>query len=668
MTSKTGGTGEAAFHMLQPERDLRLNWEVDLAEKLESYLLQICTGEFQSGEDENHNSVNFAEAALLLQDSIQVYSRKVEYLYSLVLRALEFLSEKRQKDPLEGTSIEAEQDGSHEIAEDENDLFWVSEDVPVDTKNTLESTKEDAWLNQTVKPPANLVVLEGDCLDASGDNGELDSYLLASTSDIFQDFVLLDSCDAEAVQDFLNGGHKFGQSHNGGFRGSSTHRGFQSPSRRSGGSMQKSSVGKTQGANVARTPFSNHCFVSDPPSCDNFANENHEFDMDAGNPEPDDSNGSEDDYDPWKPLNPHEPGNLKIKPFRKVKAFKKNYVNSGKHESVAALFPLAKLQGPVSPEFAKLWEEQHQAFETHSESNSALLYEKLRNSLINEDRSCDSPYDVEDDNIDYGFEDAMPDINPPDMDDPCNHYMDESTWLGSEKHDAAAHFDKGETYEPEFPYSHSSQEHFCPSHLDTLLASIAENPTEMATRVSTWKQNIEHNLEEQDKHLPFDIHEYCKAIREKLSGEADKGGVMSFSDVVEGQEKFVVSRSFTAVLQLVNNEDVELEEDEVDGESIVYTSANPFHVRLIHQDKRADKTRHQTSRKRSTSPDKVENGWNINHKSSHIDKTLEESRVMRKLSRQNCKLPVKLGKVGGIKCTPEGKRRRRRARFVEPVD
>ena len=50
--------------------------------------------------------------------------------------------------------------------------------IAVDTKNTLESTKEDAWLNQTVKPPANLVVLEGDCLDASGDNGELDSYLV----------------------------------------------------------------------------------------------------------------------------------------------------------------------------------------------------------------------------------------------------------------------------------------------------------------------------------------------------------------------------------------------------------------------------------------------------------------------------------------------------------
>lgn len=34
-------------------------------------------------------------AALLLQGSVQVYSRKVEYLYSLVLHALEFVSQQR---------------------------------------------------------------------------------------------------------------------------------------------------------------------------------------------------------------------------------------------------------------------------------------------------------------------------------------------------------------------------------------------------------------------------------------------------------------------------------------------------------------------------------------------------------------------------------------------
>lgn len=37
-------------------------------------------------------------AALLVQGSVQVYSRKVEYLYNLVLHALEFISQKRLVD------------------------------------------------------------------------------------------------------------------------------------------------------------------------------------------------------------------------------------------------------------------------------------------------------------------------------------------------------------------------------------------------------------------------------------------------------------------------------------------------------------------------------------------------------------------------------------------
>ncbi|KAL2519219.1 Condensin-2 complex subunit H2 [Abeliophyllum distichum] len=73
---------------------LESNWAVDLAKNLEEYFIKICSGEI-SGHDDAHLSVNFAEAALLLQGSIQVYSRKVEYLYSLVLHALEFISQKR---------------------------------------------------------------------------------------------------------------------------------------------------------------------------------------------------------------------------------------------------------------------------------------------------------------------------------------------------------------------------------------------------------------------------------------------------------------------------------------------------------------------------------------------------------------------------------------------
>lgn len=55
------------FHGVQPERDLEANWEVDLAKKLEDYLLKICSGEITgSQDDDGHSSVNFAEGSALM--------------------------------------------------------------------------------------------------------------------------------------------------------------------------------------------------------------------------------------------------------------------------------------------------------------------------------------------------------------------------------------------------------------------------------------------------------------------------------------------------------------------------------------------------------------------------------------------------------------------------
>ena len=51
--------------------------------------------------------------------------------------------------------------------------------VAVETKNCLDNiTSKDSSLDRFIKPPANLVVLEGECLDSSGDGGELESYLV----------------------------------------------------------------------------------------------------------------------------------------------------------------------------------------------------------------------------------------------------------------------------------------------------------------------------------------------------------------------------------------------------------------------------------------------------------------------------------------------------------
>lgn len=51
--------------------------------------------------------------------------------------------------------------------------------MAVEAKNLLDDVNaKDIPANHFVRPPANLVVLEGDCLDAIGDAGELESYLV----------------------------------------------------------------------------------------------------------------------------------------------------------------------------------------------------------------------------------------------------------------------------------------------------------------------------------------------------------------------------------------------------------------------------------------------------------------------------------------------------------
>ncbi|PSR85103.1 Condensin-2 complex subunit like [Actinidia chinensis var. chinensis] len=543
------------FHTVQPLRDLESNWAVDLAKNLEGYLLKICSGEI-TGDDNANFSVNFSEAALLLQGSIQVYSRKVEYLYSLVLHALEFISQKRQLDQPEGISVQPEENGSHAVLVEENDQYWGLDDIPVEDKISLySSTCKYGKLNQFVRPPVNLVVLEGDCLDATGDGSELESYLLA-TSDLYRDFILLDPCDAVAVDNYSKD-DKAGKWQNGICRGNSmaskSRKSFQSPINRSGGATRKSSAGKNQDANLNRSPTVDHGFEfsgcnigPDHPSWSVPDNNIHGFEMDDGYSEPGDLDDSDDEEDPWKPLNPHEPGNLRVKPFKKVKSFRRQGINSTKRVPITKQFPLARMHGTISPELSEVWEARRHASESQHEPKSLPLYEKLRHSLVHGGRGTSDEFgDPRDYNEDDEYDTGGPDFGPPDFDMPDTAYEYEEIPLHPEKRDDnGVGFDTNEMYGPEGPSSQANLEDLCRSHLDALLASIAESEkqTELAVRVSTWKQRIEENLEEQDSRPPFNIHEYGERVLEKLSVEGDSGNItMSFAEVVRGQEKHDVA-------------------------------------------------------------------------------------------------------------------------------
>lgn len=150
--------------------------------------------------------------------------------------------------------------------------------------------------------------------------------LQLATSDIYRDFILLDSCDAIAVDNFLD--PKVGQGPSNVYVGGSvTSKGrqsFLSPSRRSGGTAQKASVTKKQDANHMQSPCLDHGL--EPNDCNVGCSPAHEFPNDDfgmadGFSEPGDLNESDDDDDPWKPLDPHATGNLKVKPYKRGNSY-----------------------------------------------------------------------------------------------------------------------------------------------------------------------------------------------------------------------------------------------------------------------------------------------------------------------------------------------------------
>uniref|UniRef100_A0AAV1TB65 Condensin-2 complex subunit H2 n=1 Tax=Peronospora matthiolae TaxID=2874970 RepID=A0AAV1TB65_9STRA len=122
-------SGGRLQHLLQPLRDLSKNWNIDLATELEDYMDKLETlsiafdpesGSAQisrDGEGGATGVMNFAEAALLIQGTSLIYSRKVEYLHALVYQTLAHLSQQQDDNQ---QSQERGKRGTGETQEDEN--------------------------------------------------------------------------------------------------------------------------------------------------------------------------------------------------------------------------------------------------------------------------------------------------------------------------------------------------------------------------------------------------------------------------------------------------------------------------------------------------------------------------------------------------------------------
>lgn len=124
---------------------------------------------------------------------------------------------------------------------------------------------------------------------------------------------MLDPSDAAAIDEYLKENQEPEVKQNGVSRGSSqrSHKSFLSPTKEKGGSALKS-----PNAHFDQSPGLDHGFDFIDFNNNVPQNNNSEFEMEGGGyPGSEDDDDSDED-DLWKPLNPHEPGNLKVKPFK----------------------------------------------------------------------------------------------------------------------------------------------------------------------------------------------------------------------------------------------------------------------------------------------------------------------------------------------------------------
>ncbi|XP_056132699.1 condensin-2 complex subunit H2 [Lampris incognitus] len=151
-------TAENRFaHLLQPIRELTQNWNIDVASELNDYLEELdelCIA-FDGGEIK----LNFAEAALLIQGSAFIYSKKVELLYSLVYQTLDYINNRNKKRNKQAAASGNDDGGEttvHHDADDDADFKLLESD----NSGKTQEMDSNMFVHVAPLPPESLIPAE----------------------------------------------------------------------------------------------------------------------------------------------------------------------------------------------------------------------------------------------------------------------------------------------------------------------------------------------------------------------------------------------------------------------------------------------------------------------------------------------------------------------------
>nr|XP_019573375.1 PREDICTED: condensin-2 complex subunit H2 isoform X5 [Rhinolophus sinicus] len=533
---------EARFaHLLQPIRDLTKNWEVDVAAQLGEYLEeldQICIS-----FDEGKTTMNFVEAALLIQGSACVYSKKVEYLYSLVYQALDFISGKRQAKQLSSVQEDgASGDTGSRIPREVADHEFLSLDDLPDSGSNVDLRTDHAPSEVLIIPllPMALVALDEIERNASplySCQGEV----LASRKDFRMNTCtphprgafMLEPVDMSPMETLLP---RTGTCPEGPIPGV--------------GDEDEDAEGAAEFPEATAPEVPLQLQESRSPQQSTTQPRRRTLRERPEAPEP--VSQLKETPDPWQSLDPFN--SLDSKPFKKGRPYsvpacveeapgqKRKRKGATKlqdfHQWYLATYAdhadssRRRRKGPSFADMEVLyWKHVREQLETLRKLQKREVAERWL------PRAEEGLWPAEDDHLEAAVDDFL---EPEEYEEPEGAELGEAADLEAEA----------------MPVSLSYEE-LVRRNVELFIASSQKfvQETELGQRVREWEDSVQPLLQEQEQRVPFDIHTYGDQLVSRFS---QLNQWCPFAELVAGQPAFEVCRSMLASLQLANDYTVEI--------------------------------------------------------------------------------------------------------------
>lgn len=575
-------------HLLKPIRDLTKNWDVDIASHLEDYLEEIES--ISITFDGGATKMNFAEAALLIQGTACVYSKKVEYLYALVYQVLDLLSSKKKLQ--QASSVDENGDDNDATLpgrKNEDEEFLTLDDIKehknIDLKHGEDENETLSFVHTIPRTPTALVPME------DTDKGE--NPLLSRAGEILgsrNDFKM-NTCTIHASATML-----LDMSHLSLLENSIRNHPSSTPHptlviTEPAGEEPNA---KPEEANDVQVDEG----LQDMSMDDNeggFDASDAPQDMAEDVETKDKCQAGEDGVrqserikekvakaplkpviDPWIPMDPHQADVMLEKPFKKgrtcriptsleseTKKRKRKKALPEKQQKLipiaefcakayhshASKFPSNPLKVPDFPEFEHLfWIEFKRRQALQRKERKELAEQGRFQELAEEEQEVEQENDNyvaanggdEDDNVDFGVPDSD-EGDYPNIDEIQERVGPMALEFNSQEEGVVV----------------NSYEDLVRHHVEGFLASAQQYAqiTELSRRVSEWEEKILPKLKEEEEHDPFDIHKYGSSILEELP---EKNEIIPFRNIVMNKQHYQICRLFLASLQLANNYNIHI--------------------------------------------------------------------------------------------------------------